>query len=151
MVCYICGIWIPFLPTRGYCFKKKYSFLECTKFFFDTLIFLAPPRRADSRNRRFSLLTNNGYKSVHFQVVAKMVNSTFAEEVRGRIKDDSTYHNIEDYGPFLGTLSHEGTSHISVQAANGDAVSVTNTINYRYWCQAEWAWMWWGFLRNAQG
>ena len=61
-----------------------------------------------------------------------MTNSAFAEKLRGRIKDSVTYHDATHYGSNyeLGT-GQQGTSHMSVLASNGDAVSLTTTINFR--------------------
>lgn len=58
-----------------------------------------------------------------------MTNPDFAEAIRQRIKDDKTFSDYRHYGDFYQNASHEGTSHLSVIAENGDAVSVTTTIN----------------------
>lgn len=48
--------------------------------------------------------------------------------LRAKITDDAT-HNITYYGPELSQPPNEGTTHLSLLAPNGDAVSVTATIN----------------------
>lgn len=48
--------------------------------------------------------------------------------IRSRISDLVT-HNISYYGPVLAQTPEEGTTHASLLAPNGDAVSVTGTIN----------------------
>lgn len=62
-----------------------------------------------------------------------MTNLALAEQLRLKIQDDKTYHNAAHYGSnYDAGTGPEGTSHLSVLAPNGDAVSVTTTINFRY-------------------
>ena len=58
-----------------------------------------------------------------------MTNAEFAESVRKEIWDNRTFTDYRYYGDFYHNASHEGTSHLSVIAENGDAVSATTTIN----------------------
>ena len=58
-----------------------------------------------------------------------MTNAEFAESVRKEIWDNRTFTDYRYYGDFYHDASHEGTSHLSVIAENGDAVSATTTIN----------------------
>ena len=58
-----------------------------------------------------------------------MTNAEFAESVRKEIWDNRTFTDYQYYGDFCHNASHEGTSHLSVIAENGDAVSATTTIN----------------------
>lgn len=44
--------------------------------------------------------------------------------------DNSTKTEPKDYGAVFYNPSDNGTAHISVLAENGDAVSVTSSINY---------------------
>ena len=62
------------------------------------------------------------------QVAAEMVDAAFAEGLRQKIMDDKIYPNFTYYGLLP---DDHGTAHLSVLAPNGDAVSVTSTINYR--------------------
>lgn len=60
-----------------------------------------------------------------------MLNQTFAETLRLKIKEDGVYHNQTFYGGYYSQKQMPyGTSHISILAENGDAVSATDTINY---------------------
>ena len=58
-----------------------------------------------------------------------MTNEDFAESIRQKIWDNRTFTNYRYYGDFYHDASQEGTSHLSVIAENGDAVSATTTIN----------------------
>lgn len=67
--------------------------------------------------------------SLHFsQMAKKFIEDSFAEHIRSLISSDRThdpqYYNIT---PYLDTM---GTSHVSVLAEDGSAVSVTSTINH---------------------
>ena len=57
-----------------------------------------------------------------------MTQKKFADDIRGKIKDDRThedeYYNITKYG------DTPGTTHVSVLDEDGLAVSATSTINY---------------------
>lgn len=57
-----------------------------------------------------------------------MTSSTYADYVRSMITDDAT-HDTMYYGPTFFDQSKTGTSHLAVLAPNGDAVSLTSTIN----------------------
>jgi len=58
-----------------------------------------------------------------------MTNPEFAESIRQRILDNQTFTDYRHYGDFYHNSSQQGTSHLSVIAENGDAVSATTTIN----------------------
>lgn len=64
-----------------------------------------------------------------FQLLRNLTSAEYANDIRLKIKDNSTSEKPEDYGAvFFGTDDH-GTAHISVLAENGDAVSVTSSVN----------------------
>lgn len=58
-----------------------------------------------------------------------MLNTSVADWMKSRITDDQT-HDTDYYKQDEGVspLSH-GTTHLVVLAENGDAVSVTSTVN----------------------
>lgn len=63
------------------------------------------------------------------EIVKNMTNPEFAESIRQRILDNQTFTDYRYYGDFYHNSSQQGTSHLSVIAENGDAVSATTTIN----------------------
>ncbi|KAK3723324.1 hypothetical protein QZH41_014394, partial [Actinostola sp. cb2023] len=64
----------------------------------------------------------------------KMIDPHFAETLRLRINDNKTFTNISYYG---GYYSSDGgsTTHMSLLAPNGDAVSITSTVNLYFGCK----------------
>ncbi|XP_014677897.1 PREDICTED: gamma-glutamyltranspeptidase 1-like [Priapulus caudatus] len=62
------------------------------------------------------------------QLVNNVTSSDYAAGLRARITDGST-HDPEYYGVKTGGGDDHGTSDVAVVASNGDAVSVTSTIN----------------------
>eukprot|EP00794_Sanderia_malayensis_P014205 gene14205-15687_t len=63
-------------------------------------------------------------KMLHYNVTSEEIG----EDLRRKISDFETY-NVSHYGPELAQPMEEGTTHVSLIAPNGDAVSVTHTIN----------------------
>lgn len=63
------------------------------------------------------------------EIVKNMTDADFAESIRQQIWDNQTFSDYKHYGDFYHNSSHQGTSHLSVIAENGDAVSATTTIN----------------------
>nr|XP_034317079.1 glutathione hydrolase 1 proenzyme-like [Crassostrea gigas] len=61
-------------------------------------------------------------------LVKNMTSSSFADYIRSKISDTATFDTLY-YGPTFYDQSRTGTSHLSVLAPNGDAVSLTSTIN----------------------
>lgn len=59
-----------------------------------------------------------------------MLNSSTADYMRSRIKDNTTHNSSYYMDPMVfRILSDYGTSHLCVLAPNGDAVAATSTIN----------------------
>uniref|UniRef100_A0A182VSW2 Gamma-glutamyltransferase n=1 Tax=Anopheles minimus TaxID=112268 RepID=A0A182VSW2_9DIPT len=63
-------------------------------------------------------------------VLQKMTNKNYIAYIRDMIVGNMTFDSYDYYGADFAGLQDHGTAHISVLAANGDAVSVTSTINY---------------------
>lgn len=54
----------------------------------------------------------------------------FAEECRHQIFDNQTFTDPKHYGGDFNVITDKGTSHVSILAPNGDAISVTTSVNY---------------------
>lgn len=65
-------------------------------------------------------------------VVQNLTDINFAMEIRKKISDMTTYNDTEYYGANFASKFDQGTSHINIIAANGDAISATGTINTLY-------------------
>lgn len=59
----------------------------------------------------------------------ELTDKKFAEQIRSQILDNQTFNNFEHYGAQYGSIEDHGTAQVSVLTKNGDAVSVTSTIN----------------------
>ncbi|XP_052779497.1 glutathione hydrolase 1 proenzyme-like [Mya arenaria] len=62
------------------------------------------------------------------ELVRNMTDPTFGAARRERIRDCSTFE-ADYYQPMFFNIWDNGTSHLSVLGPNGDAVSITSTIN----------------------
>lgn len=76
--------------------------------------------------------TNLG--DIHFEpsvreIYEDLIDPKFAAEIRKLILDDRTFEDMSYYGANFSNVEDHGTAHISVLAPNGDAISVTSTIN----------------------
>ncbi|KAI8034591.1 hypothetical protein M5D96_012644 [Drosophila gunungcola] len=59
----------------------------------------------------------------------RMLQPEFLESIRKLIHDDRTSQEYLDYGANFTVEEDHGTAHMNVLATNGDAVSITSTIN----------------------
>lgn len=59
-----------------------------------------------------------------------MLSPEFAEEIRQKIDDNQTTNDPKHYGGRFDVNNDKGTAHISVLAPNGDAISVTTSVNF---------------------
>lgn len=64
------------------------------------------------------------------RTVARVLSEDFTKEVAANIDDSRTFSEPEKYSARFIAPDDDGTSHISIIAANGDALSVTSSINY---------------------
>ncbi|KAK3084146.1 hypothetical protein FSP39_008991 [Pinctada imbricata] len=71
---------------------------------------------------------DNDFKMKLDQIITNMTSEDFAQYVISQIDDQRTFGTMY-YGPTFYDQTGTGTAHLSVLAANGDAVSVTSTIN----------------------
>lgn len=59
-----------------------------------------------------------------------LTNLDYANEISKKIDDKKTHNEPGYYGEHFGSPDDHGTAQISILAPNGDAISVTGTINY---------------------
>ena len=64
------------------------------------------------------------------QIAQKMIEQQLGDKLRKLIQDDQTQDSVSYYARFYSDADY-GTTHLAVLAKNGDAVSVTSTINHR--------------------
>ena len=63
-------------------------------------------------------------------VVKNLTSKEYANEIADRIrKDNRTHNDYKYYGAKAPVPTDSGTSHVSILASDGSAVSVTSTIN----------------------
>ena len=62
-------------------------------------------------------------------LIANLTNPDFAENIRLRIRDNETSQDWRHYGAEFDLTRDSGTAHLNVLAPNGDAVSVTSSVN----------------------
>ena len=73
------------------------------------------------------ILSKNLY-DVLSQVANKMLSQETGDRLRHKIRDSMTYKDVKHYAESFSEADY-GTTHVAVLAPNGDAVSVTTTIN----------------------
>ncbi|PZC81497.1 hypothetical protein B5X24_HaOG212702 [Helicoverpa armigera] len=66
------------------------------------------------------------------EMIRNVTTPEYGTEVRIRINDSMTSNDTATYGAETYNQPDAGTAHISIIAGNGDAVSVTSSINYYY-------------------
>lgn len=59
----------------------------------------------------------------------KLLGTDLVKTVRSLIKDDKTSQDYMYYGANFTVEPDHGTAHMNVLASNGDAISITSTIN----------------------
>lgn len=64
------------------------------------------------------------------QLINDLMSPDFASKIRSAIKDNQTFSDPKYYGGDFNVVNNTGTSHVSILAPNGDAISVTTSINF---------------------
>lgn len=66
------------------------------------------------------------------EIMNNLKSRNYADFIRSKINDTRTFNrNVTYYGAkFVGADDH-GTAHMSIFASNGDAISVTSSINFK--------------------
>ncbi|XP_028046427.2 scoloptoxin SSD14 [Monomorium pharaonis] len=83
----------------------------------------------------FALKTNLGDGSFvdMTEITRNLTSKSYARVIRKKIDDTKTWQDPRHYGsPTYANVEDHGTAHISVLAQNGDAVSVTSSINFYF-------------------
>lgn len=63
------------------------------------------------------------------EVIHNLTDENFAREIREKITDTETFNDHKHYGANFSLQEDHGTAHVNILAPNGDAISVTGTIN----------------------
>nr|WBW70147.1 venom protein [Lampona murina] len=63
------------------------------------------------------------------ELTKKITSKEYVDEIRSRISDSKTYNDLSHYDFKWDFAEDHGTAHLSIVAPDGDAVSVTSTIN----------------------
>jgi gamma-glutamyltranspeptidase / glutathione hydrolase / leukotriene-C4 hydrolase len=63
------------------------------------------------------------------EIFNRLTRKEFAAEIRKLLNTDGTVNNASYYGALYSNPDDRGTTHVSILAPNGDAISATNTIN----------------------
>lgn len=66
------------------------------------------------------------------ELVSQLTSTDYGEELRQKINDSAVNNDNTFYGARFSGKDEFGTSHISVIAPNGDAVSVTSSVNHYF-------------------
>jgi gamma-glutamyltranspeptidase/glutathione hydrolase/leukotriene-C4 hydrolase len=59
----------------------------------------------------------------------ELQSKEYANIIRQKIEDNRTYSDPQHYGAVYYSADDHGTAHLSVLAPNGDAASITSTVN----------------------
>ncbi|KAJ4439560.1 hypothetical protein ANN_07687 [Periplaneta americana] len=71
----------------------------------------------------------SGAPALCSKLIKQITSEAYAAEIRKNLSDCTTWQNASHYGGDFVFSEDHGTAHISVLAPNGDAVSVTSTVN----------------------
>lgn len=67
--------------------------------------------------------------TILFQLVSRLTNPENGMELRKKINDTNVLANASEYGAQFSGEDDVGTSSLVIMAPNGDAVSVTSSVN----------------------
>jgi len=63
------------------------------------------------------------------QLLRSLQSKDYGEQIRQNINDSRTYTDPGYYGAVNYSGDDHGTAHVSIIAPNGDAASITSTVN----------------------
>lgn len=104
------------------------AILNSSKYHKDT--FKCAEMRQWKHSHRIILRIPSKY-SMSPQLMKNLTSQNYADYTRSRITDDRT-HDVSYYGPSFEWKEDQGTSHIAVLSPDGNAVSMTSSINTRW-------------------
>ncbi len=61
--------------------------------------------------------------------MANLTSDAYVQDIRDLIREDQTNNTYEYYGAEFYQPDDHGTAHVSVVGPNGDAISITSTVN----------------------
>lgn len=64
------------------------------------------------------------------EIINEILSDDYRRNIGMKISDATSYEDFNNYGLKAIAPNDHGTSHISMIAPNGDAISVTSSINY---------------------
>ncbi|XP_055587265.1 glutathione hydrolase 1 proenzyme-like [Uranotaenia lowii] len=79
-----------------------------------------------------SHLGDPDFHPILHQLSRNLTNEEYAHEIRRQIMDDRTFNDTAHYGAVNEPVRNRDSSHISVLTPDGDAVSVTSSINENF-------------------
>jgi gamma-glutamyltranspeptidase/glutathione hydrolase/leukotriene-C4 hydrolase len=63
------------------------------------------------------------------QLLHTLESKVYGNQIRHNIDDNRTYTDPGYYGALNYSVDDHGTAHVSIIAPNGDAASITSTVN----------------------
>lgn len=125
------------LPSTSSIITFVFNILEGYKFHENTLAYYQNENQlfyhilVESFKFAFAMRTKLGDELTEgvLNTIAEMSSVEYAESIRNRILNDTTSQDIGYYGANTTSVEDHGTAHFSILASNGDAVSITATIN----------------------
>ncbi|KAG5877461.1 hypothetical protein JTB14_024994 [Gonioctena quinquepunctata] len=89
-------------------------------------------RKAETLKFAYGTRTKMGdpdYTNIQ-EILANISSKAYASLTRQKIHDTTTSQDPQYYGAYTGNTEDHGTAHVCVLAPNGDAVSVTSSVNH---------------------
>ena len=65
----------------------------------------------------------------YLQLLHTLQSKDYSNKIRRNINDSRTYMDPAHYGAVHYSVDDHGTAHVSIIAPNGDAASITSTVN----------------------
>ncbi|CAG9810142.1 unnamed protein product [Chironomus riparius] len=117
------------LPSSGACLVFIFNLLRDYELKHDALTY---HRIAEAFKFAYAKRTHLGddHTDEIKEMIDNLTNQAYADEIRKLINDTKTTNDIKYYGPLYTDVENHGTANVGILAPNGDAIAVTNSINY---------------------